>query len=317
MSGHAVLIAAIAGLVTPYLPGRWKIVPWIVVALVMVTRVYVGAHNPLDVICGAGVWAWRSPGPSTSSPVSDPGSRRDERRRDGDGADQAPDVRAPVARADRRDRPVAHRLGARHRSSPSTQPHSAVQGIDDRWLRWMVSLRTPWLTRVAKIREQHRIGESHTAAAGVGRRCSLMWRRRWLQLGAFLGAVVTSELCIGPLKALVDRPRPPDSLIGTSGASFPSGHAIAGAVTAFGLGRGPVAGVISAADGDRVRRRVRRDHGDQPHVSQRALVDRHAGRRMHRHGLGAGLAGRPGDRPRTPWTPDGTCRVASCPTIRG
>ena len=55
VSGHAVLVAAIAGLVTMYLPGRWKIVPWVVVALVMVTRVYVGAHNPLDVVCGAGL----------------------------------------------------------------------------------------------------------------------------------------------------------------------------------------------------------------------------------------------------------------------
>jgi undecaprenyl-diphosphatase len=55
VSGHAVLIAAIAGLVTMYLPGRWKILPWIVVALVMITRVYVGAHNPLDVVCGAGL----------------------------------------------------------------------------------------------------------------------------------------------------------------------------------------------------------------------------------------------------------------------
>jgi undecaprenyl-diphosphatase len=55
VSGHAVLVAAIAGLITAYLPGRWKIVPWVVVALVMVTRVYVGAHNPLDVVCGAGL----------------------------------------------------------------------------------------------------------------------------------------------------------------------------------------------------------------------------------------------------------------------
>jgi membrane-associated phospholipid phosphatase len=53
VSGHAVLVAALAVLVSPYLRGRWKAVPWVVVGLVMVTRVYVGAHAPLDVICGA------------------------------------------------------------------------------------------------------------------------------------------------------------------------------------------------------------------------------------------------------------------------
>ena len=53
--GHAVLVAALATIIEPYLPGRWRLVPWIVVALVLVTRVYVGAHNPLDVICGAGL----------------------------------------------------------------------------------------------------------------------------------------------------------------------------------------------------------------------------------------------------------------------
>ena len=53
VSGHAALAAALAGVVAPYLPGRWKVVPWALVALVMVGRVYVGAHNALDVVCGA------------------------------------------------------------------------------------------------------------------------------------------------------------------------------------------------------------------------------------------------------------------------
>jgi len=55
VSGHALLIAAIACVVLPYLKGRWRIVAWVVVGLVLVGRVYVGAHNPLDVICGAGL----------------------------------------------------------------------------------------------------------------------------------------------------------------------------------------------------------------------------------------------------------------------
>jgi undecaprenyl-diphosphatase len=60
-------------------------------------------------------------------------------------------------------------------------------------------------------------------------------RTRWLQLAAFALSVVTSEAAIGTTKEVFDRPRPPGSLIGTSGDSFPSGHAIAATVTAFWL----------------------------------------------------------------------------------
>jgi undecaprenyl-diphosphatase len=53
VSGHAMLVAALATVIWPYLPARWRPILWIVVALVMIGRVYVGAHNPLDVVCGA------------------------------------------------------------------------------------------------------------------------------------------------------------------------------------------------------------------------------------------------------------------------
>jgi membrane-associated phospholipid phosphatase len=63
----------------------------------------------------------------------------------------------------------------------------------------------------------------------------LAWRRHWLRAAAFTLAVLTSELFIGPVKAWTDRPRPPGALLETTAASFPSGHAIATAVTAVGL----------------------------------------------------------------------------------
>lgn len=111
---------------------------------------------------------------------------------------------------------------------------SAVQSFDDRWLRWMTDLRTPWLTRVARITSVLG-GPLVMVPLRLTVIVALAWRRRWLQFGAFVGATVTSELCIGPLKALIDRPRPPGALITTDSSSFPSGHAIAASVTAFGL----------------------------------------------------------------------------------
>jgi len=53
-SGHAVLIAAITLVVAPVLPAGWELVPLALTGGVMVGRVFVGAHNPLDVTAGAG-----------------------------------------------------------------------------------------------------------------------------------------------------------------------------------------------------------------------------------------------------------------------
>jgi putative heme transporter len=52
-SGHAIIAFGIATLLTPYL-GRWgRVVVWTLAVLNNVSRIYLGAHNPLDVVCGA------------------------------------------------------------------------------------------------------------------------------------------------------------------------------------------------------------------------------------------------------------------------
>jgi membrane-associated phospholipid phosphatase len=53
-SGHVILVAGIACVVAPHLPIVWWWVPILLTLLVMFGRVYVGAHNPLDVIAGLG-----------------------------------------------------------------------------------------------------------------------------------------------------------------------------------------------------------------------------------------------------------------------
>ena len=53
-SGHVILVAAIGCVVAPTLPLEWVWAPFLLTVLVMLGRVYVGAHNPLDVIAGLG-----------------------------------------------------------------------------------------------------------------------------------------------------------------------------------------------------------------------------------------------------------------------
>ena len=54
-SGHAMVIFAIAVLVSPYLKGWWKVLLWALAASVCLSRLYLGAHFPLDVAAGAGL----------------------------------------------------------------------------------------------------------------------------------------------------------------------------------------------------------------------------------------------------------------------
>jgi undecaprenyl-diphosphatase len=53
-SGHVILVAAIACVVSTDVAGMLVPVPFLFTFLVMLGRVYVGAHNPLDVTAGLG-----------------------------------------------------------------------------------------------------------------------------------------------------------------------------------------------------------------------------------------------------------------------
>jgi len=54
-SGHAIIAFGVATLLTPYLGRRGRIAVWTLAVLNNVSRMYLGAHNPLDVVCGAAV----------------------------------------------------------------------------------------------------------------------------------------------------------------------------------------------------------------------------------------------------------------------
>ena len=105
-----------------------------------------------------------------------------------------------------------------------------IQRIDDAWLRLMISAREPPLTAIAKVFNV--LGLVYvTLPVRIALAGFLALRRRWWHLAAFTAAVVMSEVLIGLLKGVYGRARPPGSLVATSGASFPSGHAVAASVT--------------------------------------------------------------------------------------
>ncbi|MDQ3642033.1 MAG: phosphatase PAP2 family protein [Actinomycetota bacterium] len=55
VSGHATITVAMATALTAVVPRRWWAAVWLVVLLNGFTRIYVGAHNPLDIVGGVGL----------------------------------------------------------------------------------------------------------------------------------------------------------------------------------------------------------------------------------------------------------------------
>jgi len=53
----------------------------------------------------------------------------------------------------------------------------------------------------------------------------LAWRRRWAEFWVLVAGMTITQIGIDGIKDAVDRPRPPDPVVSTSGSSFPSGHA--------------------------------------------------------------------------------------------
>ena len=85
-------------------------------------------------------------------------------------------------------------------------------------------IQAGWLTAVVKVITA--LGSPVTvivvaAATGV----FLCWRRRWTELAALVASLAVLLIAVPELKALIERPRPPDPLVSASGAAYPSGHA--------------------------------------------------------------------------------------------
>jgi len=111
---------------------------------------------------------------------------------------------------------------------------AAVQRLDDRWYAVVQRTRTP-VQAVAARALDVAFGTHVDWTARALVTVVLLRRRQWRALAGWAGTVVLGEVSVGPLKAAVDRIRPPEPLTRTSMMSYPSGHALAATTTAPGI----------------------------------------------------------------------------------
>jgi len=91
---------------------------------------------------------------------------------------------------------------------------------------WNVAhdLETNWLTDLTKVLTTFGSGWiTYPLATLVG--IFLAVRRNWMEFWALAIGTVLIAVLVPEIKALTDRPRPPDPLISVGNSSFPSGHA--------------------------------------------------------------------------------------------
>jgi undecaprenyl-diphosphatase len=110
----------------------------------------------------------------------------------------------------------------------------AVQRLDDRWYALIQRVRTPPHTAAARALDVA-FGTHIDWTVRALVTAELLRRRRWRALAGWAGTIALGEVSVGPLKAAVDRIRPPGPLTRTSMMSYPSGHALAAATTAPGI----------------------------------------------------------------------------------
>jgi undecaprenyl-diphosphatase len=96
--------------------------------------------------------------------------------------------------------------------------------VDARAFETADDLRAPWLDKAAKVITKLGliavVGSAVLIAAWL-----LIRRRHGIRAAALVAGAALEWVSVWITKTLVDRPRPPDPLVHTSGASYPSAHA--------------------------------------------------------------------------------------------
>lgn len=111
---------------------------------------------------------------------------------------------------------VAYSVVVGHEPGPTPGDITAMEVVEN--------IRTGWLTELAKVIT---VLGSGAVAWGLTALCAalLAIRRRWTEFAVLIAGMTLTAVGFHAIKAAVDRPRPPDPLVGFSGSSFPSGHA--------------------------------------------------------------------------------------------